>query len=62
MGLTPTKCYEDLLGDALEELIARKLEKLVDFAEGLNELGVRGPAGERWNEQLLGDELARLGT
>lgn len=62
MALIPSQTYEDLLGDALEELIARKVDSLEEFADGLNELNVRAPMGQRWTADLLGDELKRLGS
>jgi len=61
MGLTPTKSYEDLLGDALESLIGKGVDGLDAFAEGLNGLNVCGPAGEKWTVELLASELKRLG-
>jgi hypothetical protein len=62
MALQPAKDYEDLLGDGLEQLIARKVDSLEEFADGLNELNVRAPMGQRWTAALLGDELKRLGS
>lgn len=60
MGLIPTKSYEDLLGDALETLVAKGIDELEGFALGLNELHLCGPRGERWTPELLAAELARL--
>ena len=60
MGLTPTRSYEDLLGDGLEALLGNGSDSLEDFATGLNERQVRGPNGERWTSALLASELPRL--
>ena len=54
--------YEDALGAALEELIAMKVDDLDGFASGLNERGLRAPAGRPGTADLLRDELARLGA
>jgi hypothetical protein len=62
MGLIPTKSYEDLLGDGIELLLARKAVTLADLVAGLNELNVRGPAGQTWTEELLAQEFRRLGS
>jgi hypothetical protein len=62
MGLIPTKSYEDLLGDGIEILLSRKAATLEEFVAGLNELNVRGPAGQTWTVALLGEELRRLGA
>jgi Recombinase-like helix-turn-helix domain len=62
MGLISTKSYEDLLGDGIELLLARKAATLADLVAGLNELNVRGPAGQAWTEELLAHEFQRLGS
>jgi hypothetical protein len=35
---------------------------LEDLVAGLNELNVRGPAGQAWTEELLAHEFQRLGS
>lgn len=60
MGLTPTRSYEDLLGDGLEALLGAGAQTLESFADGLAARGVHGPRGERWTDALLESELSRL--
>jgi hypothetical protein len=62
MGLIATKSYEDLLGDALEAILAREASTPEEFVAGLNGLNVRGPAGQMWTVELFLDELRRLGA
>lgn len=62
MALVSTRSYEDLLGDALEQLLGKGCEGLSDFVAGLNELNVHGPVGQEWTEELLRAELERLGA
>lgn len=61
MGLIQTKSYEDVLGDALETLVAKGVDSLAAFADGLNELNVSGPRGQAWTPELLASEMERLG-
>ena len=51
------KNYADRLGDGLEYVLASGAETLSEIASGLNEIGVAGPKGERWNETLLVSEF-----
>jgi hypothetical protein len=60
MGLSPTKSYEDLLGDGLEVVLRKGATALAEIVAGLNELNVQGPQGERWTESLLKSELRQL--
>ena len=62
MALVSTRSYEDLLGDALEQLLAKGCETPPDFVTGLNELNVHGPAGQDWTEELFCAEMRRLGS
>jgi hypothetical protein len=54
------KSYADRFGDGLEYVLASGAETLAEIASGLNEIGVGGPKGERWNEALLESEFERL--
>jgi hypothetical protein len=60
MGLTPTKSYEDTLGDGLETVLASGAGTLAEIARGLNELNVHGPSGQSWTPELLEAEFKRL--
>ena len=62
MGLAPTRSYEDLLGDALETLLQRRVDSPQGFVAGLNEANVHGPKGEKWTVELWLAEIARLGA
>ena len=62
MGLTPSKSYEDRLGDGLETLIKAGKTSLSDIVEGLNELNVLGPNGQSWTADLLKSEFTRLAS
>ena len=62
MSLTPSRSYEDALGDALEALINDEPPKIEDLVDGLNARNVHGPRGERWTVALLKSELSRLGA
>jgi hypothetical protein len=62
MGLIPTKSYEDILGDGLEVMLARKATTLSEFITGLNDQNIRGPSGQVWTVELLRSELQRLGV
>lgn len=53
--------YENKLGDGLEELLGRGVEKLEDLASGLNSLGVKPLNGQMWTTETLESEFARLG-
>ena len=53
--------YQDTLGDGLEIVLAKGADDLAAIAQGLNEINVTGPKGERWDEALLASELERLG-
>ena len=55
------KRYQDTLGDGLEIVLAKGADGLAAIAQGLNEINVTGPKGERWDEALLASELERLG-
>jgi hypothetical protein len=57
----PRKRFEDRLGDGLEIVLSNGADSLGSIAEGLNEINVSGPRGERWDEELLASELNRLG-
>lgn len=60
-GISPIeKTYQDALGDGLEAVLADGVEGLAEIAKGLNDRNVSGPSGERWTEELLAAELARL--
>jgi len=54
------KGYEDRLADGLEYVLASGAETLAEIASGLNEIGVAGPRGERWDERMLEAEFERL--
>ena len=60
MGLTPTRNYEDLLGDGLMRLLGKAGDDLAAYCSGLNEMNIHGPRGEDWTPDLLAAELARL--
>jgi hypothetical protein len=62
MGLISAKGYEDLLGDALESLLAQKVATPEEIVAGLNERNVRGPSGQTWTVELFLGEMRRLGT
>ena len=54
------RSYEDRLGDGLEHVLSGGADDLAAIAAGLNEIGVAGPRGERWDEDLLAAEFRRL--
>lgn len=62
LGLKPVKAYDDLLADGIEALQAKGARELVEFVDGLNELGVQSARGKRWTDDALTSELARLGV
>ena len=55
------KSYADRLGDGLELVLAGGADSLAAITTGLNEIGVAGPKGEQWEEDLLASEFRRLG-
>jgi hypothetical protein len=62
MGLAPTRSYEDLLADGLENLLQKGVDSPEAFAAGLNGTNIHGPKGEKWTAQLFMTEMARLGA
>ena len=54
------KSYEDRLGDGLEIVLNNGADSLAAIAEGLNEINVTGPKGERWDQRMIAAELKRL--
>lgn len=57
----PTE-YENLLGDALEQVFAGGATELEAVVAGLNEIEAPSPDGQPWTAELLQAELARLGA
>ena len=62
MGLIATRGYQDLLGDALEILLAQKAATPEEIVAGLNDRNMRGPAGQTWTVDLFLAEMRRLGV
>ena len=54
------KSYPDRLGDGLERVLSDGAEDLATIAAGLNKIGVAGPRGECWDEDLLAAEFKKL--
>lgn len=52
--------YQDALGDGLEIVLGNGADTLAAVTDGLNELNVHGPRGQRWTEELLAAELERV--
>jgi hypothetical protein len=53
----PRNSYEDRLGDGLERVLSNGADSLASIAQGLNEISVSGPRGERSDEDLLASEI-----
>lgn len=62
MGLISEKSYEDVLGDGLERALSGGATTLEEVVVALNQMNVRGPAGQIWNIDLISNELQRLGS
>jgi hypothetical protein len=62
MALGTQKSYEDALGDGVEAVLAKGASTLEAIADGLNEINVHGPNGEKWTAALLAAEFKRLGV
>jgi phenylpropionate dioxygenase-like ring-hydroxylating dioxygenase large terminal subunit len=43
-------------------LLGKGTDSLEAFVQGLNQVSIRGPRGEKWTAELLSAELARLGA
>ena len=54
--------YENLLGNALEEIFDNDLVELKDIISRLNEMGVRAPNGADWSEESFRSEMEHLGS
>ena len=52
--------YRDALGDGLEILLGDGADTLTALVEGLNDRNIHGPKGQRWTEEMLEIELARI--
>ena len=58
----PPDDYAGRLCDALETLFIAGISDLPGIVSGLNEVGLRTPAGEPWTEQRFCAEMRRLGA
>ena len=54
--------YENLLGNALEEIFGSGIVELKDIISRLNEMGVRAPTGDDWSEKSFRSEMEDLGS
>ena len=58
----PPNDYEIQLCDTLETLFQSGVDELHEIIAGLNEAGIRAPAGGLWNEENFQAEMKRLGA
>ena len=54
--------YENMLGDALEEVFEAGAESVEQVVDGLNKLAVRMADGRDWTVDRFEAEMARLGA
>ena len=54
--------YELKLAGAIEEVFGSGRHDLAGVVDGLNDMGVSGPGGERWTEESFTAEMQRLGA
>lgn len=57
----PISAYETKLSGSIMEIFERGVHDLPGLVAGLNELGLRSPAGDAWTEDNFRAEMRRLG-